>query len=466
MQTIRILTSDFAWLGEIDDYESLIFTRRHAKSGEFELHININKQHTDTLQQGNLVYLASNKVGVIKYREMARDNSETLIIKGPATKSYLSQRLVIPPDYTSHDRKSGNVETVQKHYVDNHAVNPLDQSRKIPLLTIATNRNRGVYISKESRYDQLDELLQSISELTNVGWEIFTDIENNKHIFDIVEGRNLTVNQPQLPPVIFSVDFDNLENAQYIDSEIGHKNVAFVAGQGEGIDRRIIRIGNASGLDLHEMFVDARDIGEAESVEGEEVPIPESEIIAKLNQRGNEKLMEVQKLQTFESEILTYGPFVYEQDWDLGDIVTVQDTKWGITLDTPITEVKEIYEVGGFKLEAVFGNNIPTFVDKVKQVIKQPLTEISATVKAVSQLVNDAGYVTSDQVQQIQKENYVHTQIASASKWTIHHNLGKYPSVTITDSAGSVVMGDVKHTSLNIIELTFSFAFSGKAIFN
>ncbi len=40
---IRIIDKDFNLLGEIDDYESLIFIRRFSRVGEFELHINLEK---------------------------------------------------------------------------------------------------------------------------------------------------------------------------------------------------------------------------------------------------------------------------------------------------------------------------------------------------------------------------------------------------------------------------------------
>lgn len=62
--------------------------------------------------------------------------------------------------------------------------------------------------------------------------------------------------------------------------------------------------------------------------------------------------------------------------------------------------------------------------------------------------------------------NYVHDQISSAKEWRIIHSLGKYPSVTIVDSGGNVVVGDIKYVSTDEIEISFSFEFSGKAYLN
>jgi len=63
-------------------------------------------------------------------------------------------------------------------------------------------------------------------------------------------------------------------------------------------------------------------------------------------------------------------------------------------------------------------------------------------------------------------KNYRHIQGVSSATWTIAHNLGKYPSVTVKDSAGSIVIGEIQYNDNNNITLTFSGAFSGEAYLN
>jgi hypothetical protein len=57
-------------------------------------------------------------------------------------------------------------------------------------------------------------------------------------------------------------------------------------------------------------------------------------------------------------------------------------------------------------------------------------------------------------------------QSSPASTWTVAHGLGKYPSVTVVDSSGDVVWGDVHYVDANTVTLTFSGAFSGVAYLN
>lgn len=62
--------------------------------------------------------------------------------------------------------------------------------------------------------------------------------------------------------------------------------------------------------------------------------------------------------------------------------------------------------------------------------------------------------------------HFVYNQVTPSSQWDVTHNLNKKPSVTVVDSADSVVIGDVQYINNNQVRLTFVGAFSGKAYFN
>lgn len=63
-------------------------------------------------------------------------------------------------------------------------------------------------------------------------------------------------------------------------------------------------------------------------------------------------------------------------------------------------------------------------------------------------------------------KNYSYVQTAPASVWSVTHSLNKYPSVSVFDSSGNEVEGDVAYSNLNQVVLTFSSAFAGTATFN
>ena len=356
---IRIIDKDFNLLGEIDDYESLQFIRRFYKVGEFELHINMDKANTDALVKNNLIILGSslNKIGIIMHRENQVDDNgiDELIIKGPTLKGIMSRRLIVPPvNGNGYDSQTGSIETILKGFVNNHVVNPTDANRKILQVSIAPDLHRGKQDKWRSRFEILSDKLAEVGEYASMGWDVVLDIDNNKWVFDVVEGKNITVDQDTLPPVIFSTDFDNITNPHLIQSLINTFNVGYAGGHGDDEDRLIQQIGNSTGIERIETFIDCS----------------QAEDVAELTSMAQQKLNELKEIKTFEFEIIPDNTFIYEQDYDLGDTVTAQSRKWGAIINCQIIEVKEIYEVTGFKLQATFGTNIPNIISKIKNISK------------------------------------------------------------------------------------------------
>jgi hypothetical protein len=62
--------------------------------------------------------------------------------------------------------------------------------------------------------------------------------------------------------------------------------------------------------------------------------------------------------------------------------------------------------------------------------------------------------------------SFVHNQSVSASTWTITHNLGFFPSVSVVDNGGNMVIGDVSYITENQVSISFSASFGGKAYFS
>ena len=62
--------------------------------------------------------------------------------------------------------------------------------------------------------------------------------------------------------------------------------------------------------------------------------------------------------------------------------------------------------------------------------------------------------------------SYVHSQGVASSVWIINHKLGRKPSITIVDSADSVVEGKKDYIDENTLKITFNAPFKGKAYLN
>lgn len=75
----------------------------------------------------------------------------------------------------------------------------------------------------------------------------------------------------------------------------------------------------------------------------------------------------------------------------------------------------------------------------------------------------DSPFFTALSSSNLQNERLVFSQPSASSSWVITHELGGHPSVTIVDSAGTQVIGEVKYDSETQITVTFTAAFSGFA---
>jgi hypothetical protein len=62
--------------------------------------------------------------------------------------------------------------------------------------------------------------------------------------------------------------------------------------------------------------------------------------------------------------------------------------------------------------------------------------------------------------------HYEYDQSIAAATWNINHSLGKFPSVSIVDTSGDLVRGQINYIDNNSLTITFSAAFAGKAYLN
>jgi uncharacterized alpha-E superfamily protein len=65
-----------------------------------------------------------------------------------------------------------------------------------------------------------------------------------------------------------------------------------------------------------------------------------------------------------------------------------------------------------------------------------------------------------------QNLNYTYIQQIPSSYWTVIHNLGKIPSITIIDTAGTQVWADIINVTPNSFDVVLQYPMSGMAVCN
>lgn len=145
-----------------------------------------------------------------------------------------------------------------------------------------------------------------------------------------------------LNTVIFSKPLSNIKRVSYSYNSESDMNVAYIAGEGEGAERKWYEIqkdseNKKSAWNREELWIDARDI----QSEGEDdTTLTDEEYNKLIEQRAYEKFQENAVMDEYSATVNEYNQrYVYMRDYDLGDWVTIQDRDLGIEIDAQIVEV-------------------------------------------------------------------------------------------------------------------------------
>lgn len=351
-------------LGVLNDRTSLIWTRRYTKTGEFELHCPLTQHNLDFTQRGNIIYRDDDtEAGFITYRNLDQDatGAEVIVAKGSFLTGYLNRRII-----WGTETINGAVEVAMRTLVNNNAIAPADSSRIIPNLILGTLKNYAETANYQTSYKNLSEELENLSNLSALGHRVNLSIDAKQLIFEVCKGFDRTAGQSTNPRCIFSRDYNNILEQVFTESENNFRNFALIGGIGEGAARKLATVGTATGLERYELFCDQKSL----SNEVDSVVMSDAEYTALLQGKGNEGLADKKQVLSFASKINPFSNQTYKNDFDLGDIVTCVDEKWGVTLDTRITEISETYEEPGMNIAVTFGDELPTLIDKIKQIKK------------------------------------------------------------------------------------------------
>lgn len=364
MPDIIILDSNFApMLPVVDAYSSLQWTRKYYECGTFELHAPID--FCDVLKNGRYAYRNdAEETGIIEEfgYESDENGQESVYVKGRFLNALLAGRVI-----ESTRNISGVAGMVIYNLASAYAAYPSDTSRAIAKLTLGpvSSAMIGGNVNTQITGDTLMECMYKLCLEQEITFSIIYSFVYDELTFRPWHGLNRTQNQSVNNIAIFSRDYENISGERYQRNDASFKNIAYVAGAGEGADR-IIEIVNImqTGEGRREMYVDARDLQQKDD-DGNAITEAAYRLI--LRQRGLEKLAEQVVTESIDTTINQFGNLVYKQDFDLGDKCIIQNLRIGYQVEQRITEVREVYEGGSTKIEAVFGTEnitIKQYIDR------------------------------------------------------------------------------------------------------
>lgn len=373
IEYIEVLDTDKNPIGIIDTAKSIIWHNVYFGVGDFEIYCEATNKHLNLLQIGNYVVRnGTNDVGIVESMNVtfSIQDGYMLVASGRFAKSMLDRRLIykLSGNTNTPTILSGKVEVAARQLVLDNAINcSFDSRRNISGLVLGALKEFAAIIvdengnaaEKQVSYQNLlsytDELLQEYGLAAKI-----TINESNKNwLYTCYTGTDRsTDNLGGNDPIVFSIEYDNLNSSDYLYNEQPLKNAALIGGAGEGLERFYsLLTKNKSGLELREVFVDASSINKTYKDDQEqEQEYTAAEYTKLLNQQGKQALLQQIAEQKFNGEInVNFGTWKLNEDYFIGDIVTIQDNLLQIYINTRITETTEVQDENGYSVDVVFG---------------------------------------------------------------------------------------------------------------
>ena len=238
-------------------------------------------------------------------------------------------------------------------------------ARPVPCRPVlAASQQRGGDVAFQVTGKPLGDYVYTLAYAAGLSLRNVYDFPTDTLRAEVWQGLDRRSSQTDNPLAIFGGDEENVKLGDYTLSTRDEKNVAWVAGEGEGAERVIVEVDRTNGAPRKELWVNAADIRKESS---SRATLTDEEYRELLVQRGDEKLAKYKRTESAAPTLLPQSNLVYGKDFDLGDLAEYHDDEAGIMVEARITKVVETYEGGEEAVEIYFGDEEKKIMQKVKR---------------------------------------------------------------------------------------------------
>lgn len=216
-----------------------------------------------------------------------------------------------------------------------------------------------------------------------------------------------------------------------------------------------MEVGERSGLSRFETFVNAKDCRWEDEMS-------EQEYLNVLSQRGWQSIEPPVKF--IETQVILNGSIRYKEDFDLGDWVSIDQSRWNTIIHVQVSEITEVWDEQGYHLQPIFGQSLgsqqtqlqsdtsgtsqsvsPTFSPN-KALVSDSNGQLSASNVSTSELSSLSGITSSIQTQLNGKQ----ATISGAASTIASSNLTNSRAL-VSNSSGKVAVSSVTSTQLDTL---------------
>lgn len=400
---ITILDDTMCIVGILRKYEYSQYEFKAREIGKFTINAMLDKENLYLMDKTKNYYvlLDDDVFGIIESvkRESDSETSKVFTIKGSLALKLLEYR-VIEGQVTFKGKSYKYIEELVKQ----NLIMSDDSNRNIALAVEFEDEERlkqicstvDKQVTGGSLWDEISEIVEADKlriilkpNIVVIDTEHPQNIDGWTLIIGAGEDRTRHRANNAVSTVMFSQSLSNIASTDYIVDRSKLRNTVYIAGEGEGTDRKWYNIdvnsditfGERKGWNRKELWVDARDI----QSEQDNKKLTDAEYEELMKQRADEKAEDNDLSEEYKATVTDITKqYTYKKDYHIGDFVTIADEELRMEIDAQITNVivtrqddREIID-----LEFTYGSRIKDVIEKSETAIKK-VEENNVNVKYI-----------------------------------------------------------------------------------
>ena len=345
LNILKLENDTFTRIAVIDYATSIIWVKRFNDVGEFELYIRASTELYDMFQGDIFITRDDTTTGMIVEKiRLTTDpeNGDYLTISGRSVENIMSWRIIQRSVYS---QASTTAEMIIRNQISRQLIyNPvIINPGAIPWVSLGAAQGYTDEVTRQYTGKPLLDIVRDLCVTFDYGFEF--EFTGEKFQFNLYKGTDHSFDQTENTLVVFSPEFENLGNTEYLRDTSNYANGAIIGGEGEGNDRTFVWVmpEGVEGYQRRVIYIDARNTS------SDNGSLTENQYKKMLAEQAKEQL-ELRKVTTeFNGEILNYNAYTYGVDYKLGDKVSIINN-YGIQGNAVITEITEVEDENGYKL--------------------------------------------------------------------------------------------------------------------
>ena len=337
----KLENDTFTKIKVIDNATSVIWVKRFNAVGNFELYIRASTELLELFTGDIFITRDESNVGMYVEKVQLNTDSENgdyLVITGRSAECILSWRVVMRVVYSS---ESTTAEYIIRNSIDKTLISDIIPNNNISWLTLGEDHEWQDYITRQYTGKNVLDIVQDLCVTYNYGFEF--EWNGSGFTINLYKGTDRSYDQTENTYIVFSPEFENLGNTEYIQDTMNYANAAIIGGEGEGTERKfaVVLPQGITGFNRRMIYIDARQSSSDD--------LTESQYTDMLIAQGKEELEQRKITTSFNGEVLNYNNYTYGVDYKLGDKVSIIN-EYGIRGNATITEITEVEDDTGYKL--------------------------------------------------------------------------------------------------------------------